>query len=66
MNRQIQKSKKSATPLHDMCCQQGFAGSNGISKLCFIRCYGKGMKIELNDMGNYDSKMTPQELDLGI
>lgn len=64
VNQPIKESKKSALPIHDICCQQGMAGSNGISKLCFVRCYSKGMKMDLKDMENYDYKMMPQEVEI--
>lgn len=67
MNGQIKESKRSALPIHDICCQQGLVGSNGISKLCFVRCYSKDIKTDMKDMKdmeNYDYKMTPQEVEI--
>lgn len=56
MTREFEQSKKSASPIYDICCQQGMASSTGMSKLCFIRCYSK-------DVDNYDYLM-PQEVDI--
>ncbi|XP_037029820.1 uncharacterized protein LOC119069782 isoform X2 [Bradysia coprophila] len=63
MTRQFEQSKKLASPIYDMCCQQGMYGSTGISKLCFVRCYSRGMKVDMEDIENYDYSM-PQEVEI--
>lgn len=57
MTRQTEQSKKSALPIYDICCQQGLSSSTGISKLCFVRCYSKGLKMDMKDIKNYDFMM---------
>lgn len=61
--RQFEQSKKSALPIYDSCCPQGISSSTGISKLCFIRCYSKGMKTDMKDIENYNFLM-PQEVEI--
>lgn len=62
MTHQVEQSKKSALPIYDICCQQGLSSSTGMSKLCFVRCYSKGLKMDMKDIDNYDFMM-PQDLE---